>query len=285
MSFVVTGATGHLGGLAVQALLDRGVPADQVIATGRDATKLAELRSLGVGVRQADYSDPASLKQAFAGADKLLFVSSSEVGQRVDQHSNVVAAARDAGMNLVVYTSIVRADSSPLLLAAEHRATEQVIVEAGLPYVFLRNSWYLDNYTSQIPSTLDRGVITGAAGDGRISAASRADYAEAAAAVLTTDVSAGSVYELGGDQAFTMTEYAAALSERSGRPVAYQDLPTADYAASLTAVGLPAAAAEVYADGDAGVARGDLFVDTGDLHRLIGRPTTTLAEAIATVLS
>jgi NAD(P)H dehydrogenase (quinone) len=285
MSIVVTGATGHLGGLAVRALLDRGVAADQVIATGRNASKLAELDSLGVGVRRADYTDPASLKQAFVGADTLLFVSSSEVGQRVDQHRNVLAAARDAGVDLVAYTSITRADSSPLLLAAEHRATEQMIVESGLPHVLLRHSWYIENYTAQIPGILERGVIVGAAGDGRISAATRADYAEAAAAVVTTDGHAGTVYELGGDTAFTMTEYAAALSGQSGTPVAYQNLPVEDYAASLTEHGLPAEAAAVYADADAGVARGDLYVDTGDLSRLIGRPTTPLADVIATALA
>lgn len=284
MSIVVTGATGHLGGLAVSALLDRGVPADQVIATGRDAAKLTELKSLGIGVRRADYTDPASLKNAFVGADQLLFVSSSELGRRVDQHRNVIAAARDAGVDLVVYTSITRADSSPLLLAAEHRATEQLIIESGLPYVFLRNSWYLENYTSQIAGVLDRGVIAGAAGDGRVSAAARADYAEAAAAILTTDVIAGSVYELGGDTAFTMAEYAAALSEQSGTPVAYQNVPVEDYAASLTELGLPADAGAVYADSDAGIARGDLLVDTGDLGRLIGHPTTRLVSAIATAL-
>ncbi len=285
MSIVVTGATGHFGGLAIRALLDRGIPADEVIAIGRNATKLAGLESLGIGVRRADYTDPASLKEAFAGADKLLFVSSSEVGQRVDQHRNVIAAGRDAGVELVAYTSITRADSTPLLLGAEHRATEQLIVDSGLPYVFLRDSWYLENYTSQIPSILERGVITGAAGEGRISAAARADYADAAAAVVTSEGHAGRVYELGGDTAFTMAEYAAVLSEQSGKPVTYRDLPASDYAASLTGQGVPADAAAVYADADAGVARGDLYVDTGDLRQLIGRPTMPLADAIATALT
>lgn len=285
MSIVVTGATGHLGRLAVEALLNRGVPSDQVVATGRDAAKLAELRSLGVEVRRADYTDLASLKEAFVGADRLLFVSSSEVGQRVDQHRNVVSAARDADIGMVAYTSIHRADTTSLLLAHEHKATEQLITESGLRYVFLRNAWYLENYTAQIPTALDHGVLTGAAADGRVSAATRADYAEAAAVAVTTDDLAGRTCELGGDQAFTMTEFAAALSAQSGTHVTYQNLPTAEYAALLAQLGLPPAAAEVYADADAGVARGELLVDSRDLSRLIGRPTTTADQAITAALA
>jgi len=285
MSIVVTGATGHLGRLTVEALLARGVEAEQIVAVGRNAARLAELAVRGVTVRRADYTDPASLKEAFVGAERALLISGSEPGQRIPQHRNVVDAAKDAGVDLIAYTSVLRADTTPLLLTADHKATEEYIRESGLPFVLLRNSWYIENYTSQIPAALENGVIIGAAGEGRISGATRGDYAAATTAALTDDAHAGQVFELGGDQDFTMAEYAAVLSDASGKTVVYQDLPTDEYVKTLVGFGLPEAAAEVYADADAGVARGDLFVETGDLSRLIGRPTTSMADAVAAALN
>jgi NAD(P)H dehydrogenase (quinone) len=252
---------------------------------GRNAEKLAELAVRGIAVHRADYTDPASLKEAFGGADKVLLVSGSELGQRIRQHRNVVDAANEAGVDLIAYTSILRSDSTPLLLAAEHRATEEYIRGSGLPFVFLRDSWYMENYTSQIPAALENGVIIGAAGEGRISGATRADYAAAAAAVVTDDAHAGQVFELGGDEAFTMPEYAAVLSAASGKSVIYQDLSEDEYAKTLVGFGLSEPAAAVYANADTGVAHGDLFVDTGDLSRLIGRPTTSMADAVAAALN
>ncbi|NJP31053.1 SDR family oxidoreductase [Micromonospora thermarum] len=281
MSIVVTGATGHLGRLIVTSLLNRGVPADQVVALGRDTSRLADLAARGVTVRPADYNDPDSLRAAFAGATTLMFVSGNEVGRRVEQARNVVAAAKEAGVQLIAYTSIPRADTSSLLLAAEHRGTEQEIRASGLPHVFLRNSWYFENYLPQIPTYLEHGVA-GAAGDGRISAAARADYAEAAALVLTTDGHAGRTYELGGAP-FTMTEFAEELARQAGRPVGYTDLPVEKYTEVLVGAGLPQQYAEVLADGDRGAAAGELQVGD-DLERLIGRRPTTLAEAIRAAL-
>ncbi|GAA4573060.1 SDR family oxidoreductase [Micromonospora coerulea] len=278
MSIVVTGATGHLGRLIVSALLRRGVPADRIVALGRDADRLAELAGSGVVTRQADYDDPASLRAAFAGAEKLMFVSGSEVGRRAAQHHHVVTAAKEAGVGLVVYTSIVKADTSSLTLAAEHRATEEEIRASGLPYVLLRNSWYLENYTGQLPTYLEHGVA-GAAGDGRVSAATRADYAEAAAAVLTTEGHAGKVYELGGAP-FTLTELAAEVSRQTGTDVGYTDLPVEKYTELLVAAGLPEGYAAVLADGDRGLAQGELEVPVDDLAALLGRAPATLAEAI-----
>ncbi|WP_200215272.1 SDR family oxidoreductase [Micromonospora coerulea] len=278
MSIVVTGATGHLGRLIVSALLRRGVPADRIVALGRDADRLAELAGSGVVTRQADYDDRASLRAAFAGAEKLMFVSGSEVGRRAAQHHHVVTAAKEAGVGLVVYTSIVKADTSSLTLAAEHRATEEEIRASGLPYVLLRNSWYLENYTGQLPTYLEHGVA-GAAGDGRVSAATRADYAEAAAAVLTTEGHAGKVYELG-SAPFTLTELAAEVSRQTGTDVGYTDLPVEKYTELLVAAGLPEGYAAVLADGDRGLAQGELEVPVDDLAALLGRAPTTLAEAI-----
>ncbi|GIJ77173.1 NAD(P)H dehydrogenase (quinone) [Micromonospora phaseoli] len=282
MSIVVTGATGHLGRLIVISLLDRGVPAEQIVAVGRDTGRLADLAGRGVTVRQADYDDPGSLRTALAGAEKLMFVSGSEVGRRVAQHHNVIAAAKEAAVGLVVYTSIPKAETSSLILAAEHRATEQEIVASGLPYVFLRNSWYLENYLPQLPAYLEHGVA-GAAGDGRISAATRADFAEAAAAVLTGDSNPNQVYELGGES-FTLAELATEVSRQSGREVGYTDLPVEKYVEVLVGAGLPRGFAEVLADGDRGAAEGELHVASDDLAKLIGRPPTTLAEAIRTAL-
>lgn len=284
-TYLVTGASGHLGRLAVQSLLERGVAASDVVATARDLDAIADLAALGVETRVADYTDPASLEQAFKGVDRVLLVSSSAVGERVPQHANVISAATAAGVELLAYTSIVRADSSTLALAEEHRATEELLAASGLPVVLLRNSWYLENYTGQVTTALEHGAVLGAAGDGRVSAATRADYAAAAAAVLVGDDHAGQVYELGGDTAFTLAEYAAALAAESGTEVVYRDLPAEELTAVLTGAGLPGPYAAVLTDSDLGLARGELQVETGDLSRLIGRPTTAPVEAIRAALA
>lgn len=281
MTIVVTGATGPFGRHAVESLLARGVAAADIVATGRGIEKIADLAERGVAVRRADFDDPATLKDAFAGADKLLLVSGSEVGNRIPQHRNAVDAAKEAGVSLIVYTSAPKADHTALKLAGEHAATELYIRESGLPYVFLRNSWYFENYTAQIPTQLAHAAVPGAAGEGRFSPAARADYAEAAAAVLVAEDQAGRVYELGGDTAITLADYAAELARQSGSAVVYNDLPVEAYARMLEGYGLPAPVAEVIADADAGIARGDLLSPDGSLRALIGRPTTTLAEAVA----
>ncbi|MFG1955815.1 SDR family oxidoreductase [Micromonospora sp. NPDC048830] len=282
MSIVVTGATGHLGRLIVSALLRRGVPAGEIVALARDTGRLADLAGRGIVVRQADYNDPESLRAAFAGADKLMFVSGSEVGQRALQHRNVIAAAREAGVGLVVYTSITRADTSSMILAREHLETERELAASGLPYVILRNSWYLENYTGQLPTYLEHGVA-GAAGEGRVSAATRADYAEAAAAVLTGAGEPNRVYELGGEP-FTLAELAAELSRQTGREIGYVDLPVEKYAEVLVGAGVPEPFAAVLADSDRGIAQGELHVQGDDLATLIGQRPTTLAEALRAAL-
>ncbi len=279
MSIVVTGATGQLGRLVVEALLDRGVPAERIVATGRRTEALADLQDRGVTVRRADYTDPDSLRTAFAGAEKVLLVSSSEVGQREAQHRNVIAAAKDAGVRLIAYTSITKADTSTLALASEHEATEQLLAESGVPYVVLRNGWYTENYTGQLPTYLEHGIV-GSARAGRVSAATRADFAEAAAAVLAGDGHAGKVYELGGE-AFTMPELAAVVSAATGQEVTYTDVPVEQYTQILVGAGLPEPVAAVFADGDRGVADGELHVGADDLATLIGRAPTSLAEAVA----
>ncbi|MFC3504152.1 SDR family oxidoreductase [Micromonospora krabiensis] len=282
MSIVVTGVTGHLGRLVVESLLSRGVPADGIVALGRDTTKLADLAERGVTVRRGDYDDPASLRTALAGAEKLVYVSGNELGRRVEQSRNVIAAAKEAGVGLIAYTSIPKADTSGLILAKEHYAIEQEIAASGLPYVFLRNSWYLENYTTQIPTYLQFGVA-GAAEDGRVSAATRAEFAEAAAVVVTTDGHANQVYELGGAP-FTLSELAEELSRQTGQEVTYTDLSEDKYAEVLVGAGVPADFAAVLADSDRGLARGELEVEGDDLARLIGRRPVTLAEALRAVL-
>ncbi|MDR7273863.1 SDR family oxidoreductase [Catenuloplanes atrovinosus] len=282
---VVTGATGHLGRLVVQDLLDRGVPAGEIVAAVRTPDKAADLAASGVQVREADYDRPETLAPAFAGADRLLFISGSVPGARLPQHHAVVDAAKAAGVGLIAYTSILKADTTTMLLAADHRATEARIRETGLPHVFLRNGWYLENYTERLTDTLRNGAILGAAGDGRLAAAARADYAAAAGAVLTSDGPVNVAYELAGDESFTMAELAAQITEHSGTPVTYRDLPVDEYATTLTGFGLPPEAATVIADADAGIARGELTTDSRDLSRLIARPTTSMPDAIATTLN
>ncbi|MEW2513663.1 SDR family oxidoreductase [Streptomyces sp. NPDC046870] len=285
MPIVVTGATGQLGRLTVEALLRRGIPAADIIATGRDITRIKDLADRGITVRRADFADTDSLAEAFAGADRLLLISASvPVGERVANHRRVIDAAASAGVSLVAYTSTTHADTATTIIGATHGETERYLRDRGIPSVLLRNSWYLENYTSQLPQILQNGAVVGAAGEGRISAASRADYAEAAAVVLTAEGHTGAVYELGGDESFTLTELAAAISAAAGKQVTYADLPETDFAKGLAAAGLPAELAEVLADADRGMNRGEMYTDSGDLRRLIGRPPVTLAEALAVAL-
>lgn len=279
MSIVVTGATGHLGRLVVEDLLERGIPAAGIVAAGRATERLADLAERGVTIRRVDFDDVASLRGAFGAGDRLLLVSGSELGRRVPQHQAVIDAAAAAGVALLVYTSAPRADSSPMQLVAEHRATEAAIAASGVPAVVLRNGWYFENYTDQLANFLEHGVV-GAAGDGRVSAAARADFADAAAAVLTTDGHAGAVYELG-SESFTLTEFAAALSTALGRTITYTDVPVAQFEQILIGAGVPAPNAAVYADADRGIAAGELFTDDRDLEKLIGRTPTPLADALA----
>jgi NAD(P)H dehydrogenase (quinone) len=284
MTIVVTGATGQLGRLVVESLLDRGVPAAEIVAAGRSTDKIADLADRGVRVRRIDFTDPATLAEAFAGADRVLLVSSSEVGRRAEQHRNAIDAAREAGVTLLAYTSIAQAETTTMLLAAEHQATEAYLRESGVPFTLLRNGWYLENYTAQLPVALEHGAILGSAGEGRVSAATRADYAAAAAAVLTGEGHEGKAYELGGDHSFTLPELAAEITRQTGTEVAYRDLPVEEYTQVLVGAGLPEQAAAVFADSDRGIARGELLVESGDLSRLAGRPTTSLTDGLAAAL-
>jgi NAD(P)H dehydrogenase (quinone) len=280
----ITAATGQLGRLVLKQLLAK-LPASQLVAIVRDPAKAGDIAAWGVTVRQADYGDVAGLASAMTGADKLLFISSSEVGRRVQQHANVVEAARRAGVGLLVYTSLLHADTSSLSLAPEHVATESAIHASGLPFVILRNGWYAENHTAALPAALAQGALVGSAGDGRISMAARADYGEAAAAVLLGGDHAGRVYELAGDTAHTLGELAAELSRQTGRDLPYHDLPEAEYRAILIRAGLPEPLASGIASWDIGASRGALRHDGRELSRLIGRPTATLAECVRRALA
>ncbi|THF71527.1 SDR family oxidoreductase [Deinococcus sp. Arct2-2] len=279
----ITGATGHLGQLTIHALLGRGTVPQDIVALVRDPQKAASLEALGVQVRRADYTQPETLGAAVQGVDKLLLVSSSDFADRVGQHRRVVEAAKQAGVKLLAYTSILRADTSRLSLAADHKATEELIRASGLPFVFLRNSWYMENYNPA--QAVQHAAVAGSAGEGRVSAAARADYAAAAAAVLTQTGHENAVYELGGDQAFTLTELAAEIQAQSGRPVTYQNMPQDAYAQMLRGVGLPGVVADMLADSDVQLEQGDLYTESRDLSRLIGHPTTTLKEAVKAALA
>ncbi|APZ54658.1 NAD(P)H-binding protein [Salipiger abyssi] len=285
LKYLVTGASGQLGALAIDALLDR-VPASEVGALVRRAEAAAPLEAKGVTVRIASYDDSAALEAAFAGVERLLLISSSEVGQRATQHANVIAAAKAAGVGFVAYTSILRADSSPLtVLPGEHVATEQALAASGLHYALLRNGWYTENYTMGVPTALEHGGMMGAAGEGRISSAARADYAAAAAAVLTGDLPAsGTIYELAGDSSYTLAEFAAALSELSGKEIGYTDMTPEAFDAALQGAGLPAPVAGMLADSEKGAAQGGLYSDDTTLSQLIGRPTTPWRETLKTAL-
>lgn len=281
---VVTGATGQLGRLVIAQLIQRGVPASNIVAAVRSPAKAADLAALGLQVREADYTRPATLASAFKGAERVLLISSSEVGQRLPQHRAVIDAAREARVGQLVYTSLLRADTSPLGLAAEHKATEALIAASGLPHVLLRNGWYTENYTGSIAGALAGGAFIGSAGEGRISSAARADYAEAAAVVLTSAGHDGKTYELAGDESYTLTELAAEISRQRGKTIPYKNLPEADYAATLSGFGLPAGLAQAIAGWDVSASQGALFNDGRQLSRLIGRSTTPLSQTVAAAL-
>ncbi|EOV9546958.1 SDR family oxidoreductase [Cronobacter sakazakii] len=275
----ITGATGQLGQRVIDTLLNT-VAAQEIVAIVRNPAKAAALSAKGVQVRAADYNDAAALTAALAGVEKVLLISSSEVGQRATQHRNVIDAAKTAGVKLIAYTSLLHADRSPLGLADEHVATEKMLADAGIPYVLLRNGWYTENYLASVPPALEHGVFIGSVGDGKIASASRQDYAEAAAKVLTLDNQAGRVYELAGDHAWTLRDLTALLSKETGKTVAYQNLSEADFAAALTGAGLPEGFAKLLADSDIGASKGGLFDDSRQLSALIGRPTTSLEASL-----
>ncbi|MGW6282870.1 NAD(P)H-binding protein [Kribbella sp. NPDC055071] len=282
MSIVVTAATGHLGNLVIDELLER-VPADQVVAVARNAEKAAPLAARGVEVRIADYNDSAALATAFHAGDTVLLISGLEPN-RLDQHVAVVDAAKAAGVARIVYTSVLGGSEADFDLAVDHIATEQAILDSGLNYTFLRNGWYHEVYTAQIPTQLEHGVV-GSAGDGRIGSAARRDYAAAAAVVLTGDGHDKTAYELNGDTSWTLAEYAAELSKRSGQEVAYSNVPPATYLEILLGAGVPEGFAPILVDVDDAIERGRLAGRGSDLSRLIGRPTTPIADAIAVALS
>lgn len=279
----VTGATGQLGALVIDALLE-SVPASAIVAGVRDPARnegaVKALRGKGIEVRAADYTQPATLASAFVGVDRLLLISSSENGKRRVQHRNVIDAAKNAGVSLIAYTSILHAETSSLFLAEEHRDTEAALAEAGLPFVLLRNGWYTEVYTWRLPLAFKHGVLMGAAGEGRISSAARADYARAAATVLAGGDHAGRTYELAGDASFTLAELVAVVAEASGKPMAYQNMTPEEFRAAVLKAGAPEIVARILSDTDAGVAKGALFDNGSALSRLIGRPTTPFQTTI-----
>ncbi|WP_321287193.1 SDR family oxidoreductase [uncultured Sunxiuqinia sp.] len=280
MKIGITGATGQLGQIVVEKLKGK-VNSDEIVALVRTPEKAAEL---GVEVREFDYSKPETLVDPLGGIDHLLLISSSEIGKRAEQHTNVIEAAKAAGVKWIVYTSLLHADTSSLNLAAEHLATEDALKASGIAYSILRNGWYSENYTGSIAGALAGGAFVGSAGDGKISSATRADFAEAATVVLTGKGHEGNVYELAGDEAYTLTDLAAEISRQTGKDIPYKNLPEGEYAEVLKSFGLPEFFATAIASWDTGASKGDLFDDGKQLSKLLGRPTTSLADAVAQAL-
>lgn len=280
---VVTGATGQLGRLVVEGLLER-LPAGKIAAAVRSPEKAGWAVEQGVDVRKADYDEPDTLSSAFEGADKVLLVSGSEVGKRVAQHKAVVEAARKTGVTHLVYTSAPRADTSPLVLAPDHKATEEAIRASGLTYTFLRNCWYSEGYTQSIEQGARTGNFVGSAGNGRVASATRADYAAAAVEVLTGNGHGNKIYELSGDVAWTRAELATEIGKAARREVTYTDLSPEEHKAALTEAGLPAPVVDLVAGIDANIKDGVLSATPGDLRALIGRPTTPIADTVVEVV-
>lgn len=280
MKIAVTGSTGHLGQLVIAELKKR-VSTGDIVALARTPEKAADF---GVEVREFDYTKPENLPAALKGVDRLLLISSSEIGQRATQHFNVIEAAKKAGVKWIVYTSLLHADTSTLNLAGEHLATEKALKESGIEYTILRNGWYTENYTGSIAGALAAGAFVGSAGEGKISSAARIDFAEAAAVVVADESHKGKVYELAGDESYTLSDLAAEISSQTGKNIPYNNLPEAEYAKVLKNVGLPDMYADAIASWDIGASKGDLFDDAHQLSKLIGRKTTPMAESVKVAL-
>ncbi|UIR55984.1 SDR family oxidoreductase [Sphingobacterium sp. SRCM116780] len=281
MKIGITGTTGHLGRLVVEKLRERGV-ADSLVALVRNPQKAADL---GIESRMFDYDQPETLTKSLEGIDHLLLISGNEIGQRKVQHENVIRAAKVAGVQWIVYTSLLHADTSSLILADEHLATEAVLKASGLAYTILRNGWYTENYTASIPGALAGGALIGSAGEGKISSAARVDYAEAAAIVLTSPEQEGKVYELAGDESYTLADLAAEISKQAGKIIPYNNLSESEYAIALKTVGLPEGLATAFASFDIGASKGDLYDNSYILSKLIGHPTTTLSQVVKEALA
>ncbi len=282
MSIVVTGATGHLGKHVIDGLLEK-VPADRITAVVRNEEKAAGYAARGVRIAVADYNAPETFDSVFSAGDTVLLISGNEFDKgRAGQHKVVLAAARAAGVALLAYTSAPGSMSATL--ADDHRATEAAILESGVPYTLLRNGWYNENYTENLAPVLEHGAVVQAAGEGRLSSASRADYAAAAVAVLTGEGHENKTYELGGDVAWGFAEYAAEVSKASGKEITYNSVPVEAYKGILTGAGLPEQLAATLAGADESIEKGELIITSGDLSRLTGRPTTPIAESVAAAL-
>lgn len=276
----ITGAAGQLGRLVVEKLKERGVAKD-LIALVRTPAKVADL---DIEARAFDYDKPDGLAKSLEGIDHLLLISGSEIGQRKRQHENIINAAKQAGVKWIVYTSLLHADRSTLSLAEEHLATEEALKESGIAYTLLRNGWYTENYMASVPGAVKAGAFIGSAGNGKISSASREDYAEAAAVVLTSKNQEGKIYELSGDQYYTLTDLAEEVSRQTGKSIPYNNLSEQEHVKALVSIGLPEGMAQAFAGFDAGASRNDLYNDGKQLSQLIGRPTTSLAQSVKDVL-
>lgn len=283
MKIAITGATGSLGQLVIQFLL-QNTPATNIVALVRQESKAADLKTKGIEVRYFDYDAPESLLPALQGIDRLLLISANEVGRRTPQHKAVIDAARQANVPYIAYTSLLHADTSPLGLAQEHRETESLIQASGMKYTFLRNNWYSENYLATLTQTIEMGTLYGAAGEGRISSAARADYAEAAAKVLTSEGHDHKIYELAGSSSFSLAELAQNITEVSGKSVIYQNLTAEDYTQALTQAGLPTGLVNVLVDADVQTEKGAMFSDSQDLEQLIGHKTTAIKDQIESIL-
>ena len=277
----VTGATGQLGGLVVEKLKEKGL-SSSVVALVRNTEKAAEL---GVEAREFDYNNPVKLIDALQGIEKLILISGNELGKRAEQHANVIEAAKKAGVKWVVYTSLLQADTSSLSLAPEHYATEKALQASGLTYTILRNGWYTENYTGSVGGAIAAGAFIGSAGNGKISSAARADFADAAAAVITGEGHQNKTYELAGDDSYTLADLAAEISKQTGKVIPYNNLPETEYAKILKSFGIPEGFADAIASWDVSTSKGDLFDESHQLSKLIGRPTTPLAETVKAALT
>jgi NAD(P)H dehydrogenase (quinone) len=280
MPIVVTATSGHLGRLIVTDLLDRGIPATDIVAGARKPEAIADLADAGVRTTRIDYDDPATIEAAISTGDTFVLISGAFTPDRNRQHADAVAAATRAGAGHIVYTSGLRASESPSPIAASHAPTEDAVRASGLPFTILRNGWYTENYAANIPTARETGVLLASVSEGRVASASRRDFASAVGAVVTSEGHLGQTYELSGDVAWTYDDLAAALSEVLGRDVVHKPVSSAEHLEILKDAGVPEQFAEMGVAVDGAIAAGAFAYQNGDLARLLGRPTTPLVDGL-----
>lgn len=274
---LISGASGHLGSLVIKHLIEsQGIAAADIIATSRDPSKLSALAAKGVETRAADFSTPSTLAAAFQGVDRLLIISTDAIGARIDQHKAAIEAAQKASVQRIFYTSMPKAETSAIIFAPEHAASEAAIKSSGLAYTIFRNGWYMENLFMSLPQIVSSGQWYTSAGDGRTGYIAREDIARAIAAGIAHPVAENITYNLNGDVGHSNHDIAALVSDITAKQIDVINLNDEQLLNGMLATGVPANFAPFLVSTNAATRAGDLDRISDDAANLSGHPLTTL---------